>query len=57
MIARSLFWANLGHCGNLIDNALQYTPVGCEITLGLEYTAELITLTIQDTADSGLGRE
>jgi two-component system sensor histidine kinase TctE len=34
--------------GNLIDNALRYTEAGCEITLALEQTQELVTLVIYD---------
>jgi len=42
-------WSLREMIGNLIDNALRYTPAGSEITLGLEHTADRITLTIQDT--------
>lgn len=42
-------WSLREMVGNLIDNALRHTPAGGEITLGLERTAELITLTIQDS--------
>lgn len=34
--------------GNLIDNALHYTPPGSHITLGLEHSAVSVTLVIED---------
>lgn len=42
-------WSLREMIGNLIDNALLYTPAGSEITLGLEQSAGLITLSIQDS--------
>ncbi|UQG59766.1 sensor histidine kinase [Marinobacter sp. M3C] len=42
-------WSLREMIGNLIDNALLYTPAGSEITLGLKQSAGLITLSIQDS--------
>lgn len=46
--------------GNLIDNALRYTPLGTHITLGLQPGARTITLVIEDDGpgvpDALLGR-
>lgn len=41
-------WALRELTGNLIDNALRYTPSGSEITLGLVRHAEAIELYIED---------
>ncbi|MDW5378141.1 sensor histidine kinase [Halomonas sp. HP20-15] len=41
-------WSLREMIGNLIDNALRYTPPGSEITLGLERQADTVTLGIED---------
>lgn len=41
-------WSLREMVGNLIDNALRYTPPGSEITLGLEITRDTATMTIRD---------
>ncbi len=41
-------WSLQEMVGNLIDNALRYTPPGSEITLGLEITRDTATMTIRD---------
>lgn len=41
-------WALRELLGNLIDNALRYTPVGSEITLGLDVTNAAAILYIED---------
>lgn len=41
-------WSLREMIGNLIDNALRYTPARSEITLGLEYENDTVTLVIQD---------
>ncbi len=41
-------WSLREMIGNLIDNALRYTPPGSEITLGLERLPEAVILTIED---------
>ncbi|MCD6009146.1 sensor histidine kinase [Halomonas sp. IOP_31] len=53
-------WSLREMIGNLIDNALRYTPPGSEITLGLERRADMVTLGIEDNgpgvSDDLLGR-
>lgn len=41
-------WSLREMVGNLIDNALRYTPPGSEITLGLKITRDTATMTIRD---------
>lgn len=41
-------WSLREMIGNLIDNALRYTPPGSEITLGLEIEPDTATMTIMD---------
>jgi two-component system sensor histidine kinase TctE len=41
-------WSLREMIGNLIDNALRYTPPGSEITLALEVTQDTATMTIKD---------
>ncbi|MGO1625893.1 MAG: sensor histidine kinase [Halomonadaceae bacterium] len=41
-------WALCELLGNLIDNALSYTPPGSQITLGLEATGDALELYIED---------
>ncbi|CBV41511.1 sensor histidine kinase [Halomonas elongata] len=41
-------WALRELLGNLIDNALTYTPAGSEITLGIEIDTRVATLYIED---------
>ena len=41
-------WALRELLGNLIDNALRYTPVGSEITLGLRRERDAVSLYVED---------
>lgn len=41
-------WSLQEMIGNLIDNALRYTPPGSEITLGLEITRDTANITVKD---------
>lgn len=49
-------WSIREMIGNLIDNALRYTPPGSEITLGLEITKDTATLQIKDNGP-GVSRD
>lgn len=48
VIVRGEPWALRELLGNLIDNALRYTPPGSEITLGLETGGDEVVLYIED---------
>ncbi|MHB0774838.1 sensor histidine kinase [Halomonas sp. WWR20] len=53
-------WSLKEMIGNLIDNALRYTPPGSEITLGLERQGDMALLVVEDNgpgvSDDLLGR-
>ncbi|WP_203141856.1 sensor histidine kinase [Marinobacter mangrovi] len=49
-------WSLREMIGNLIDNALRYTPAGSEITLSLHRETDAVTLTIEDNGP-GVSRD
>ncbi len=53
MVVQGQAWALRELLGNLIDNALRYTPPGSEITLGLYANDEGIVLYIDDSGPGG----
>lgn len=49
VLVRGESWSLREMIGNLIDNALRYTPAGTEITLALSATADTARICIRDT--------